>query len=157
MHCEFYMLCGDSFSVSSRWPVGLRFQLVFPERSRIRPARLFPGRPSRPRTSTRGGPQRHNRCGRPLSVLLAASGHYEIRGAKTGFTEEVRTGVHLVVGQSATVDLSLQVGESSQQVTVNGDAPLVERDHRGHLRAWSANSRSRIFRSTGAVTTNCSR
>jgi len=52
-------------------------------------------------------------------------GQYEIRGAKAGFTEEVRTGVHLVVGQSATVGLALRVGESSQQVTVNGDAPLV--------------------------------
>ncbi len=52
-------------------------------------------------------------------------GQYEIRGSKTGFAEEVRTGVHLVVGQSATVDLNLRVGESSQQVTVNADAPLV--------------------------------
>ena len=52
-------------------------------------------------------------------------GQYEIRGAKAGFTEAVRTGVHLVVGQSATVDMSLQVGASSQQVTVTGDAPLV--------------------------------
>jgi len=52
-------------------------------------------------------------------------GEYEIRGAKAGFTEEVRQGVHLAVGQRATVDLSLRVGESSQQVVVNGDAPLV--------------------------------
>ncbi len=52
-------------------------------------------------------------------------GQYEIRSGKAGFTEEVRTGVHLVVGQSATVDMELRVGESSQQVTVNGDAPLV--------------------------------
>jgi len=52
-------------------------------------------------------------------------GEYEIRGAKTGFSEALRTGVHLVVGQSATVDMSLQVGVSSQEVTVNGDAPLV--------------------------------
>ena len=52
-------------------------------------------------------------------------GQYEIHASKTGFTEEIRTGIHLVVGQSATVDLSLRVGESSQQVTVNGDAPIV--------------------------------
>ncbi len=52
-------------------------------------------------------------------------GQYQIRSSKPGFNEEVRTGVHLAVGQSATVDLSLPVGESSQQVTVNGDAPLV--------------------------------
>jgi hypothetical protein len=52
-------------------------------------------------------------------------GEYEIRSTKAGFTEELRTGVHLVVGQSATVDMELAVGEASQQVTVNGDAPLV--------------------------------
>jgi hypothetical protein len=52
-------------------------------------------------------------------------GDYEIRAGKGGFTEQLRTGVHLVVGQSATVDISLQVGESSQQVTVRGDARLV--------------------------------
>jgi len=52
-------------------------------------------------------------------------GQYEIRSAKTGFTEELRTGVHLVVGQRAVVDMQLPVGESKQQVTVNGDAPLV--------------------------------
>ena len=52
-------------------------------------------------------------------------GQYEIHASKTGFTEEIRTGIHLVVGQSATVDLNLRVGESSQQVTVNGDAPIV--------------------------------
>jgi len=52
-------------------------------------------------------------------------GQYEVRSAKPGFTEEVRTGIQLVVGESATVDLQLPVGESSQQVTVRGDAPLV--------------------------------
>ncbi len=52
-------------------------------------------------------------------------GQYEIRASKPGFTQEVRTGVHLVVGQSATVDMALKVGESSQQVTVAGDAPVV--------------------------------
>ena len=54
-----------------------------------------------------------------------AVGTYEIHARKQSFTEEVRTGVQLDVGQDATVDLSLRVGESSQQVTVNEDAPLV--------------------------------
>jgi hypothetical protein len=53
-------------------------------------------------------------------------GRYEIRSAKTGFTEEVRTGIQLVVGQSATVDLALRVGASNQAVTVDGDAALVD-------------------------------
>ena len=52
-------------------------------------------------------------------------GSYEILCKKAGFTEAVRTGVHLVVGQSAAVDMNLRVGESSQQITVTGDAPQV--------------------------------
>src|SRR5580693_1966101 len=52
-------------------------------------------------------------------------GEYEIRAAKANFTEAVRTGVQLVVNQNAIVDMSLQVGPSSQQVTVNGDASQV--------------------------------
>ncbi len=53
-------------------------------------------------------------------------GQFEIRAAQPGFAEKVRTGVHLVVGQTATVDFRLSVGESSQQLTVNGDAPVVD-------------------------------
>ena len=52
----------------------------------------------------------------------------ELRDVCFGYGTDGRqalVGVNLVVGQSATVDLSLPVGESSQQVTVNGDAPLV--------------------------------
>jgi hypothetical protein len=52
-------------------------------------------------------------------------GRYEVRGAKPGFTEEVHPGIQLAVGQSATVDINLQVGQSSQQVTVKGDAAMV--------------------------------
>jgi len=52
-------------------------------------------------------------------------GQYEIRSAKAGFTEAVRTGVNLAVGQFVSVDMNLQIGESAQQVTVNADAPLV--------------------------------
>ena len=52
-------------------------------------------------------------------------GQYEIRAAKPGFTEGIRTGIHLVVGQSAIVNLELHIGESNQQVTVFGDAALV--------------------------------
>lgn len=54
------------------------------------------------------------------------SGDYEIRASKRGFADVTRTGIHLVVGQSAAVDLVVAVGPSSQQVTVRGDAPLVD-------------------------------
>src|SRR5579863_9512521 len=52
-------------------------------------------------------------------------GEYQVQAAKTQFTDVVRSGIYLVVGQSATVDLPLKVGASSQQVTVTGDARLV--------------------------------
>ncbi len=52
-------------------------------------------------------------------------GPYEIHAQKAGFQEAVRRGIQLVVNQSAIVDLTLQVGESSQQITVTEDAPLV--------------------------------
>jgi hypothetical protein len=52
-------------------------------------------------------------------------GEYELHVLKSGFSEEVRRGIHLAVGQDAVVDLQLAVGESSQQVVVNGDAPVV--------------------------------
>jgi hypothetical protein len=52
-------------------------------------------------------------------------GEYEVHASKQGFEEEVRRGIHLVVGEEATVDLTLRLGEISQEVTVNGDAPMV--------------------------------
>jgi carboxypeptidase family protein len=52
-------------------------------------------------------------------------GQYEVTGEKTGFRKEVRSGITLVVAQQAVVDLTLQVGSIDQQVTVTGEAPLV--------------------------------
>ncbi len=52
-------------------------------------------------------------------------GNYEIAVEKAGFRGELRTGVHLVVGQDAVVNFALQVGAVSEQVTVRGDAPVV--------------------------------
>ncbi|MFY9689121.1 MAG: carboxypeptidase regulatory-like domain-containing protein [Candidatus Acidiferrales bacterium] len=58
-------------------------------------------------------------------VAALPVGDYEIHASKQGFKEEVRSGIHLVVGEEATVDLTLQLGEVNQEVTVNGDAPMV--------------------------------
>ena len=57
-------------------------------------------------------------------VVSLPIGTYEIHVTRTGFAEAIRTGVHLVVGQDA-VDVSLNLGSVSQQVTVNADAPAV--------------------------------
>jgi hypothetical protein len=58
-------------------------------------------------------------------VFSLPVGRYEIRVQKSGFADEVRTGIQLVVNQSATIDFSLKLGTSSQAITVNGDAPVV--------------------------------
>src|SRR5450759_3863246 len=43
-------------------------------------------------------------------LIALPIGHFEVRARKDGFAERVRTGIVLVVGQDATVDLSLPVG-----------------------------------------------
>jgi len=58
-------------------------------------------------------------------VLSLPVGDYEIHVTRAGFAEAIRTGVHLVVGQDATVDFGLSVGEVSQKLTINADAPAV--------------------------------
>ncbi|HTS36303.1 MAG TPA: carboxypeptidase regulatory-like domain-containing protein [Candidatus Solibacter sp.] len=52
-------------------------------------------------------------------------GQYEVRVKKDGFAEAVRTGVRLMVGQEASVDVSLHLGQVSEQIKVVGDAPVV--------------------------------
>ncbi len=52
-------------------------------------------------------------------------GSYELRVAKPGFRQEVRTGIHLAVGQDAVLALQLQLGPVTEQVTVRGDAPIL--------------------------------
>jgi hypothetical protein len=52
-------------------------------------------------------------------------GLYEIHVRKQGFSEEVRTGIQLVVGQEAIVNLALRLGQAEEQVKVNENAPIV--------------------------------
>ena len=58
-------------------------------------------------------------------VLSLAVGRYEIKAEKEGFQTTVRTGLNLVVGQEAVVNLQLEVGAVQQEVTVTGEAALV--------------------------------
>ena len=65
-------------------------------------------------------------------VLTDSSGHYaalslpigkcQVTAGKNGFDSQIRTGLNLVVGQTATVDFSLAVGQVRQVVTVE-EAP----------------------------------
>jgi Carboxypeptidase regulatory-like domain/TonB-dependent Receptor Plug Domain len=58
-------------------------------------------------------------------VLALAVGPHEVKAEKSGFRAAVRIGVNLAVGQEAMVNLRLDVGEITQEVTVSADAPLV--------------------------------
>ena len=59
------------------------------------------------------------------SVPLLPVGAYEITTTMPGFKQAVRSGINLVVGQEAVVDLILEVGAAAEQVTVTEEAPLV--------------------------------
>ncbi len=59
------------------------------------------------------------------NVPLLPVGAYEITTTMPGFKQAVRSGINLVVGQEAVVDLTLEVGAAAEQVTVTEEAPLV--------------------------------
>ena len=59
------------------------------------------------------------------SVLALSVGEYEVKVGKTGFQDAVRSGIHLVVGGEASVDMQLQVGTVKSEIIVENDAPIV--------------------------------
>src|SRR5882762_7851764 len=73
---------------------------------------------------------------RPLATTAAGvytatflqPGHYQVTVTKDGFSTWVRKDLLLQVGQTLTIDAPLTVGTSVQQVTVTGEAPLIEPD-----------------------------
>src|SRR5207237_6664023 len=56
---------------------------------------------------------------------LLPVGPYELNTTMPGFKQAVRSGINLVVGQEAVVDLTLEVGAAAETVTVSEEAPLV--------------------------------
>ena len=67
---------------------------------------------------------RTNRDGQ-YQILSVPAGGYRLLVRKSGFAREMRTGIHLAVGQSATANLTLHIGSVRQQVTVHADASPV--------------------------------
>jgi Carboxypeptidase regulatory-like domain len=53
-------------------------------------------------------------------------GRYEVTVSKSGFHTQVKTGIELSVGQKATVDVTLSVGELKQALVVEEKAAAVE-------------------------------
>jgi hypothetical protein len=55
-------------------------------------------------------------------ILSLPAGDYRLTARKSGFAQEIRTGIRLAVGQSATANLTLRIGSVRQQFTVHADA-----------------------------------
>jgi hypothetical protein len=53
-------------------------------------------------------------------------GEYQVRVTATGFAIEVRSGITLSVGAQQVLDISLRVGQMTQEILVAGEAPTVE-------------------------------
>jgi hypothetical protein len=62
--------------------------------------------------------------GRYLVLSLPVS-QYEVRVAKAGFQDGLRSGIHLVIGQEAQVDFRLLLKEMETGITVVAEAPMV--------------------------------
>jgi len=58
-------------------------------------------------------------------IVWLPVGQYQVAVSKAGFEEAIRSGIRLVVGQEARVDLRLQVSTVKAEVTVTQDAPMV--------------------------------
>jgi Carboxypeptidase regulatory-like domain len=58
-------------------------------------------------------------------VLSLPVGEYEVRVFKQRFREAIQSGIHLVVGEQASINFRLQLGEVKSEVLVKADAPLV--------------------------------
>jgi hypothetical protein len=52
-------------------------------------------------------------------------GRYEVTATKSGFAVAIRSGINLVVGQDAAADLSLKVGNVTEQVRVDANVSVV--------------------------------
>jgi hypothetical protein len=60
------------------------------------------------------------------TVPLLPPGNYRVVVSKDGFSAVTHTGVVLAVGDNATIDIKLAVGNVSQEVSVSAVAPLVD-------------------------------
>jgi len=59
-------------------------------------------------------------------VPIVNPGMYQVTASMAGFSTQVRDNIEVVVSGTSRTDFTLQVGQISEQVTVQGAAPLVE-------------------------------
>ena len=58
--------------------------------------------------------------------LLVRAGSYRVTAQLSGFQTVVRTGVQLLLGQQAVINLQLAPAALQETVTVTGEAPLID-------------------------------
>ncbi len=58
-------------------------------------------------------------------ILSLPVGEYELKASKSGFQDAIRTGIRLVVGQEASVDLILRASGVTAEVRVSADSAIV--------------------------------
>jgi hypothetical protein len=59
------------------------------------------------------------------SIAQLPSGSYALTVTRAGFRKSVQTGIVLTIGQIATLNIVLQVGDVKETVTVTADAELI--------------------------------
>ena len=77
-------------------------------------------------------------------------GHYVVTAVKDGFQKYIRKDLVLQVGQTLTIDVPLTVGTSVSEITVTGEAPVIEPD-RTEVSQTSAKDSREDFRSMAAA------
>ena len=70
-------------------------------------------------------------------------GQYQIAVEKAGFSKYVQSGITLVVAQTATAPVTLQIGSVNEQVSVSANAEMVTTET-GMVGHWSIRSGSWI-------------
>jgi hypothetical protein len=53
-------------------------------------------------------------------------GNYEVQAQQPGFRTEIRKGITLTVGRDEVINLTLNVGQTAEAVTVTAEAPVIE-------------------------------
>jgi hypothetical protein len=77
-------------------------------------------------TSTRQTQQLTTNNSGYFEAVLLNPGAYEVRVELQGYKTLTRSGISLAVGQTATLTLTLEVGQVTEQVTVVAEAPLLD-------------------------------
>jgi len=59
-------------------------------------------------------------------ITAVPPGVYTVKAELTGFQTQTRAGVRILVGQAITLNFTMPVGGLTDQITVTGEAPLIE-------------------------------